>query len=514
MDYAIFFLLLPLFAAFLAPVGGLLWKRFGAVLNLAVYAAGIAFGLWIFRALGPINPTRPAGHSVVLGGWQPPYGINLYLSRFSVGFGLVMYLIALLVHVYDLNRERSSRFNLLFGLFVFASIGMVLTGDLFNLFIFIEIGGIAVIALSPAVSLRSGTRGAVKYLVPSGFLSMLMLASIALLYSSLGTLNIADIASKPPLNGALGLVLGVGVLGVVFFEAELFPFNSWVPDVYKGAPTSFSAAVAGIGGLAGAAVLGRLFLTMMGDSTTFAFARGRLAGVVFAVAAASMVIGEIAALRERDIKKLLAFSSVGQMGMAVLAFTVGGDAGIFAGLFLLLNHTLVKPMLLMLAGFFIRKTGSSRWDEMGGAARRNPLQGALFVLGGLSLMGMPVFGGFWGKLTLLKSLFDRPSTLPMVGAALLLFSTVIEGIYFLRIGHSLFESDTAVQDRPPKGRRERADAALTLAPAFILALFTLLLGVQPGLVSGVLQSAAADLTDSARYIRNVLFTISKLGGGL
>jgi formate hydrogenlyase subunit 3/multisubunit Na+/H+ antiporter MnhD subunit len=341
-----------------------------------------------------------------------------------------------------------------------------------------------------------------------------MLASIALLYSSLGTLNIADIASKPPLNGALGLVLGVGVLGVVFFEAELFPFNSWVPDVYKGAPTSFSAAVAGIGGLAGAAVLGRLFLTMMGDSTTFAFARGRLAGVVFAVAAASMVIGEIAALRERDIKKLLAFSSVGQMGMAVLAFTVGGDAGIFAGLFLLLNHTLVKPMLLMLAGFFIRKTGSSRWDEMGGAARRNPLQGALFVLGGLSLMGMPVFGGFWGKLTLLKSLFDRPSTLPMVGAALLLFSTVIEGIYFLRIGHSLFESDTAVQDRPPKGRRERADAALTLAPAFILALFTLLLGVQPGLVSGVLQSAAADLTDSARYIRNVLFTISKLGGGL
>jgi formate hydrogenlyase subunit 3/multisubunit Na+/H+ antiporter MnhD subunit len=506
--YGILFLILPLFSAFLAPLAGLVRPKHGTILNMLIYAAGAVMG---FVLLGDMQESSV----LVLGGWRPPFGINLYLSPVSLGFGIVVYVVALLVHVYDLGKGRSGRYNLLFSLFVFASLGMMQTGDLFNLFIFIEIGSIALIALVPSASIRSGSRGALKYLVPSGLLSMFMLASIALLYSSLGTLNIAHIAQSGALNTALALLLGVGMLLMLFFESELFPFNSWVPDVYKGAPSSFSAAVAGIGGLAAAATLGRIFLTMMWDGGSFQFARGKLQIVVFVIASASILFGELAALRERDLKKVLGFSSAGQMGIVVLAFALGGSESVYAGIFLLLNHSIVKPMLLMLAGFFIGVTGRAKWDEMSGVGRQHPLFAALFILGGLSLMGMPIFAGFWGKLALLKAFFTGASALGIVAAVVVLISVVLEGVYLLRIGHSLFERDTETDNgltsKVPFEKAAPRDSALTLIPAFVLALITVFVGVLPGMLHGFLARAAEDLVGTTYYIERILATVA---GGL
>jgi formate hydrogenlyase subunit 3/multisubunit Na+/H+ antiporter MnhD subunit len=520
VSYAILFLVIPLFSAFLAPLGSLIRAKFGNVLNLLIYAAGVAIGIVLFAGM------EAGGQTLAMGGWSPPFGINLYLSPVSVGFGILVYLIALFIHVSDLGSGRTARYNLLFSLFVFASLGMMQTGDLFNLFIFVEISSIAVIALAPAVSGRAGTRGAVKYLVPSGLLSMFMLASIALLYSSLGTLNIAHVASSDPLNGALGLVLGIGLMAVLFFETELFPFNSWVPEVYKGASSSFSGAIAGIGGLSGAVVLGRLFLTMMGPDTSFSLAHDRLLIVVFVVGAASVLLGEFAALRERDLKKVLAFSSVGQMGVVALTFTVGGMNALHAGLFLLLNHSIVKPLLLILAGFFIGVTGTSKWSEMTGVARQSPLFGVLFIAGGLSLMGMPVFAGFWAKMTFLKALFDQASPFAAAVAGIVLLSSVVEGIYFLRIGHSFFERDSAEdadadQDRtrlnvhtPVYEKPSRLKRTLVFIPSVVLALGTVVLGLRPGLLYVFLQGAADDLLNTTAYIGNILVSATTAGGGL
>ena len=502
--YGILFLVLPLFSAFLAPLAGLVRPKHGTILNMLIYAAGAVIGLVLMSNI-------PGSSSVVLGGWRPPFGINLYLSPLSLGFGILVYIIALLIHVYDLGKGRSWRYNLLFSLFVFASLGMMQTGDLFNLFIFIEIESIAVIALVVAVSIRSGSRGALKYLIPSGLLSMLMLACIALLYSSLGTLNIAHIASSGVLNEALAMLLGFGLLLMLFFESELFPFNSWVPDVYKGAASSFSAAVAGIGSVAGALVLGRLFLTMMWGGTSFQLAKGNLQIAVFIVASSSIILGELAALRERDMKKVLGFSSVGQMGIVVLAFALGGREVVYAGLLLLINHTLVKPMLLMLTGFFIGVTGKAKWDEMSGVGRRHPLYAALFVVGGLSLMGMPLFAGFWGKLALLRALFTGASTLAIIAATIVLVSVIMEGIYFLRIGHSLFEREDHGDSAGLFEKASLKNAVLTLIPVLVLALLTVLIGVLPALLHNFLGEAAEDMVNTTRYVESILSTV---GGGL
>jgi formate hydrogenlyase subunit 3/multisubunit Na+/H+ antiporter MnhD subunit len=505
VSYAILFLILPLFSAFLAPLGSLVRAKFGNILNMLVYAAGILLGVWIFRGL------NGGSMELVLGGWRAPFGINLHLSPLSVGFGILIYLLALLIHTSDLGKGRPARYNLLFGLFVFASLGVMQTGDLFNLFIFIEIGSIAIISLTPSVSVRAGTRGAFKYLVPSGLLSMIMLGSIALLYSGLGTLNMAHIASSEPLNARLGLLIGIGLLVIFFFETELFPFNTWVPDVYKGAPSSFSGAIAGIGGLSGAVALGRVFLTMMGETTSFQLSRHSLIVLVFGVSLASILVGEIAALKEQDLKKVLAFSSVGQMGIVVLTFTTGGANGLYAGLFLLLNHSVVKPLLLIIAGFFIGVTGKATWDEMKGVGRQYPLMGGLFIVGGLSLLGMPVFAGFWAKLTLLKALFDEGSYLALAGAVAVLLSVIIEGVYILRIGHVLFEREEGEAARAGRAPVTK-DVVLAVVPALVLALFTVVVGLRPALVSGFLKSASSDLLQAPVYIENVLGTLSPAGG--
>jgi formate hydrogenlyase subunit 3/multisubunit Na+/H+ antiporter MnhD subunit len=552
----VLFLVLPLVSAFLAPIGGLVRKRFGTWLNILIYAAGCTLGVLLVN--------QPAS-VVVLGGWEPPFGINLYAGPLGASFGTLIYALALFIHIADLDKGRPAAYNLLFSLFVFSSVGMLLTGDLFNLFIFVEIGSIAVIALGSAASMKAGSRGALKYLVPSGLLSMIMLAGIALIYAALGTLNIAHIAAGGALNGPLALLAGTAVIAMFLFETELFPFNSWVPDLYKGSASTLAAAISGIGGIAGAGALGRVFLTMMGPGSSFQLAWQQLSSVLFWVAAISIVIGELAALKERDLKKVLGFSTVGQLGIVVLALSTGVRGVVFAGLFLLVNHSLVKPMMLMSAGFLIGATGRSRWDDMSGAGRRFPLAVSLFITGGLALMGMPLFAGFWGKMVLLRGLFQTAfGTVPVsaeagaagagtagaalsslfgyAGAGVVLFSVIIEGIYLLRIGHSLFESGEETAAQPEQGRMAagrqagasrqtaspryaqltperfapappRRSAALALGPGLLLVLGAVILGLVPSLAAPLLQNVAADLMDTAGYISRVLPTLLS-GGGL
>jgi formate hydrogenlyase subunit 3/multisubunit Na+/H+ antiporter MnhD subunit len=505
---SILFLILPLISAFLAPLGTLVRKRFGNILNLLIYGAGVVLGVSLYST---------GGNVIVLGGWEPPYGINLYMSPLSTVLGTLMYGVAFLLHVYDLDRRRLGRYNLLFSLFVFSSLGMVMTGDLFNLFIFVEIGSIAVIALSSAVSMKAGSRGALKYMVPSAVLSMLMLAGIALVYATLGTLNIAHIAAGDALRGPLAFVIGIGILLIFLFETELFPFNSWVPDLYKGSASSFAAAIAGVGGLAGAGALARVFLTMMGDTTAFANARDGLALTLFWIAGASVLIGEVAALREGDLKKVLGFSTVGQMGIVVMTFASGFENAVFAGLFLLVNHSLVKPMMLMIAGFFVGVSGKADWDGMAGIGRRYPVLAVLFVLGGLSLMGMPLFAGFWGKLVLLRAYFESGSPVGFVGSGIVLVSVIIEGIYLLRIGHRLFERGEESQASGEEERlpvlppKPRVSLGLAAVPSLLLVLGTLYLGLRPGSVAPFLTAVSKDLLNSVGYVGRVLAAFT--GGG-
>jgi formate hydrogenlyase subunit 3/multisubunit Na+/H+ antiporter MnhD subunit len=502
------FLILPLIAAFLLPLGTIIHKRFGKLLNVVTYGIGIAIGITL------LMPTLLTGGTVIqMGGWPAPYGIVLYLGPLALCAGIMIYLIALLIEINDINKSRTTYFHLLFNLFIFASIAMLMTSDLFNMFVMMEIGSIAVAGMASSASMRMGSRGGFKYIVMSGLVSMLMLAAIGLLYSATGTLNIAHLASRTSdvLNPSFGFIVGLGLMFAMFFETEQFPFNSWVPEIYEGAPSSLTAAISGIGGIAAVGVFGRIIFTLIQGGSIFYGIFPKLSLIIFIVAIASVLIGEIAAFNEQNLKKMLGFSTVAQFGLILMAFAAGGQNGALAGIYLVLSHTVAKPALLFIAGFFSKASDKGNWKDMKGIGRRFPFLGGAFIALSLSIMGVPMFFGFWGKLELLQTLISG-NILSKIAFGAVLLGAVFEGIYLLRVGHSFFEKPDGadVKKFDPKG------AFMTAIPVLILALIVVVLGVYPQSIVWSLQKIAADLVDRTQYIAHILPNLIPAvpGGGL
>lgn len=527
MNQAILLLLFPAAAALITPAGSVVSARFGRYLALLAYAAGIVYGVVLYPQIAA------APQSVIVGGWKPPFGINLFVSPLSLGLVVLVYFVAVVVLVSDIAAERSrrSQFYLLYSLLVMASIGIILTADLFNLFVFLEIAGIATFALVANGRRGSGSAGSLRYLVLAQMTTLLMLAGIGLAYSATGVLNIASLSEFAAFNPAFAFLVGVLILLPFLLELKQFPFNGWVGGAYRGASISVGATMSGLTTLAVGMVLARLVLTMMNSSSAFAGAEVKIRTLVLLLGAATVLVGEIAAFREREIKRVLAYSSVGQMGMIAIGVAIATQSAVRGVLFLLVSHTLAKVLLFLVAGSAARATGSDRWEEMKGFARRFPLLGVLFAVGAMTLMGIPLFSGFWGKIDLIRAAIGAGG-LALVGIAAVLVATIIEGVYFMKIAHALFQAPETAEEhgeaaapRPslqatgdhatePTGGQAAgaAPAAATsaaggaaafagarvynlafLLPALVLAAATVVLGILPGLIDPWLSSATAEL---------------------
>ena len=190
MNREIILLLFPVLAAFFIPIGTLVSRDFGKLIILISFLAGIVYSIILFPGI------MMQSKSVIIGNWMPPFGINLFFSPLTLGAAALIYGIASLVLFYDIQNTDSKRgqYYLLYSLFVTASIGLVLTGDLFNIFVFLEIAGITSFALIADGDKNSGPSGSLKYLIQVQLSTLIMAAGIALLYSATGVLNIANLA--------------------------------------------------------------------------------------------------------------------------------------------------------------------------------------------------------------------------------------------------------------------------------------------------------------------------------
>lgn len=479
------------------------------LITLTAFAAGTVYGAFLL----PVAFEK--SQSVIIGNWLPPFGINLYFSPLTVGAALLIYISAFFVTLFDgrYTERKKANYYLLYALMVFSSIGMVLTGDLFNLFVFLEIGGIAAFACTGAGNRYEGAKGGVKHLIQGQLLSLLMLAGIIFVYSASGVLNIAVLAGGERLNPLFGFLAGVLILLPLFLETKQFPFNTWVPDVYRGAPSSFAGSLSSVMALAGGIALMRLFLTMMNPSGAFALSAEKLSGLIILIGSVTVVVGELAALHEKELKKVLGYSSVGQMGMIAVGIGAAQLLSIRGAVFLVSSHTAAKLLLFLVTGFLIRTTGKATWNEMRGIGRSLPLVGGLFAVGAMTLMGLPLFAGFWGKLALLKGVLQGGG-IAIVGFIAVLIGTVIEGIYFMRIGHGFFTVSEGTEERTsprhfPRQERPRYSAAF-LVPAIILAAALLFIGVYPKPISPWLESASEELSNPDHYVETIL----PQGGGM
>ncbi len=520
MNREIVILLFPLLATFMIPAGTIISKNFGKVLSLLAYIAGIIYGLLLM----PLIMVR--ARSVIIGNWLPPFGINLFFSPLTLGLVLFIFLLALCILLFDLKNTESKKgqYYLLFNLLVTASAGLILTGDLFNIFVFLEIAGIASFSMIAAGRSSAGSPGAkspqaggaLKYLIQAQLTTLLMLGGIGLLYSATGLLNIASLSNFEGLKPSFAFLTLLLILLPLFLESKLFPFNSWVGGAYQGAEPSLAAALSGIAGAASALVLARLTLTMMGSSSTFAAASEKIRVLLLLLGAASILIGEGAAFREKNLKKVLAYSSIGQMGMVVVGISIANTYAVRGALFLLLSHGTAKVLLFLTAGFFINKAGTPFWKDMKGLARRIPLAGAFFIIGAMALMGIPLLSGFWAKLELIRGAVTAGG-LAVVAIGAILLATILEGVYFMRIGHSLFEEGGVLEEGEGGVLEEEGDFhkahynAAFLIPCLALALSLIAAGLFPDLINTWLSSAAHELLNSQTDYTGLILEV---GGGL
>jgi formate hydrogenlyase subunit 3/multisubunit Na+/H+ antiporter MnhD subunit len=469
---------LPLLAAFLlqplSRVSSLLARLLGPV--TLIVSVTILLQVWI-------RPD-PAPFSVALGGFAPPLGINFYVDQLALLFATAAPLFSLLFWPWRGERVGLIREYALMLLLTASATGLALSGDLFNMYVFYELLAVASFGLIAAKGGGPVLMATIRYLLISGFGSVLTLVGVAIVYMKAGTLNLAQLAQSAPetLNNPLGLaafacfLIGFGV------KAELFPVNTWVPEVYAVAPRRISALLAGLVSKLAVLVVVRLLVLV--------FPQAEAMQLMLVLGILGMVSGELAAWRAPDYPRMLALSSIGQLGIVFIAFSIPGEAGLLAGLAVALHHLIIKPPLFALA---VRWGGSL--EGLRGAAMRAPVVAGLFVLFALSLIGVPPLPGFWTKLLVLVGLAVQGHPLHMLAFGAILVVTVVEANYLFRLAARLYQ----VVERPP-----RAHARLDIGTAALMGavVVTVTLMIDP--VGDKLRSVAREASDVSGYISTVL----------
>ncbi|MBU1093943.1 MAG: hypothetical protein KKH01_05730 [Firmicutes bacterium] len=399
---AILLIAIPLLAAFLS----ILSKKIAPALLLLVGAANIVLLMFIPSEI------------VVIGGFDLPYGINLLMDSYA---RIALYLVnGLFFVVAILNVVEYKKLSSILLVALAALNGLLLTGDLFNLFVFLEVAGIAAYLITTTNKKPLST---FNYLVIGTVGSSLYLFGLMILYGMFGTLNMMDLINEIQTTGtAYGslilpfflMFIGLGI------EAKLLPFNAWVKGILKHSNTLSGPMVASVYAATISLMFGRLVHNL------FAF-EGKLLTVVVVLLIAGVILGEAMAFSSKKAREILLFSSISQACITVLLFINGI---IVWAVYLVIANALSKLVLYLVVNKATESTNSDDVDELKGLFANNILVGIAFTVAALSVMGLPLFVGFVVKLNYLTQLAVAGQ---LVVVALILVSSVVEGIYFVKL---------------------------------------------------------------------------------
>ena len=482
---------IPLLAAFLIPLLGMLWKELIRIIPGLVLAFMLILStslLMYVLSHGPIIET--------IAGWKAPWGIDLVFSPLTGFLATLMTFLGFIIWLFsyrfkrNIEFEGSKKYFIFLMMLVAGAVGIVLTGDIFNQFVFIEITGISAYALTAFYSERNSAEAAFKYLMMGSLSASALLIAIAIVYSQLGTLNMADISANmykmDPTYRVVAMIFFIVGIGV---EAEIFPLNGWAPDAYAEAPGPVGAAFAGIVVKAGIYAMVRMMFTLFHVSGPMQ--------LLIVIGLITLIIAETSAMKQDRLKRMLAYSSIGQMGLVFIAFGLGTNAGVFAALFLMLNHAIIKPLLFLSGSYLVFNSKDKYISQVSGLAKQMPITSFLFALGAFAIVGLPPFSGFWSKLSILTAAADANMLLII---ALILIVSVVELVYYFRVVNRLyfFKFDKEVSVTPHKPGINGLIAMMALG------ILILLIGIYPDSVTGILHRASDDLLNTRQYIDNVL----------
>lgn len=390
------FVAIPLAGAFLISLLGRKVKPPPDVLGVLTTFILCGLSLWSVRLH---NIYGVLTYSV--GNWRPPAGIGMVLDGLASFMLVAVNLVAFFVMVYSINyMEKFTakwKFYTLFFLMVAGMNGVIVTGDIFNLFVFLEIAAVASYALVAFGTERYELEAAFKYAVMGTLGSLFILLGIAFLYSYTSTLNMADMGSILTQKETSNIILMVSAMFLMGFglKASLVPFHAWLPDAHPSAPAPISAMLSGvlIKSL-GIYALFRIFYNVIGISPA-------LSSTLLFLGALSMVVGGLLALGQWDFKRLLAYSSISQIGYIILGIGLATPLGILGGLFHLFNHSIFKSLLFLNSGAIEYSTGTRDLQDMGGLSKKMPVTALTNFIASMSISGIPPFSGFWSKLLII-----------------------------------------------------------------------------------------------------------------
>jgi len=436
------------------------------------------------------------------GGWGAPLGIVLVADRLSALMLVVASAMLLLVLLYAIGQPGAERNHVGFqSVYLVLAAGVsaaFLTGDLFNLFVAIEMMLTASYVLITLGGKLEQVRAGMTYVVISLLASMLFLAALAFTYASTGTVNLAALAEAiPQLPAGTRTALAALFLLVFGIKAALFPLHFWLPDAYPTAPSPVTAIFAGL--------LTKVGVYAIFRTQTLLFRGDLPRSLFFVIAGATMLVGVLGAIAQQDVRRILSFNIIGQIGYMIAGLALFTPLGLAAVIISLVHHIVVKTGLFLAGGLIDHHGGSSRLSQVGGMVRTAPVIAILFGIPALALAGIPPLSGFVSKFALLDALTEERAWW-MLGIGLLvglltLFSMVKIwlGVFWAPPTEDLDGVPYPEGVEPAAAARPGAPLLMTV-PTAVLVAAVVVIGVFGGPIFGLSERAAADLLDPTAYL--------------
>jgi len=476
--------IVPLLAA---PVAALV-RRPTLSWLIALLSAFWAFGASV-TLLGRVMSSGAIQY--IIGGWEPPYGIEYRIDAVNAFVVVIVSAIAAVVLPYakasvekEVTPDRISLFYTALILCMTGLLGISVTGDVFNVFVFLEISSLSAYALIAMGQNRRALTSAYQYLIMGSVGATFIVIGIGLMYSMTGTLNMADLTERlPAVYNTRTIPVAFAFITVgIGLKLALFPLHLWLPNAYAYAPSAVTAFIASTATKVAVYMLLRFVLSVFGAA--FAFDVMQVDRILMPLALLAIVLMSVAAIHQDNIKRLLAYSSVAQIGYMVLGVSLASVFGVAAGVLHLFNHALMKGALFMAMGCVMYQKGSVRLEAMAGLGKTMPFTMAAFVLGGLSLIGVPLTVGFVSKWYLVLAALEQ-GLWPL--AVVVLFGSLLAVVYVWKVVEVAYF-------RPPEDGEGIREAPLSLLiPTWALVLANLYFGIDAKLTSGVAIQAAQTL---------------------
>ena len=426
-----------------------------------------------------------------LGGWEPPWGIEYIVDRLDAYVLVIVAAIGALVLTYarasvarEIQRSQHAAFYAAMLLCFAGLLGIVITGDAFNLFVFLEISSLSSYALISLGRDRRALTASYQYLIMGTLGATFILIGVGLLYMLTGTLNMLDLAARiPELEGNRTAIAAAAFLVVgICLKIALFPLHLWLPDAYTYAPSVVTAFLAGTATKVAVYVLLRFLFTVFGFDAPLNEWVGTL---LIALALAGVLVASLVAIFQDDVKRIFAYSSVAQIGYIVLGIGFASVTGLTATLVHLFNHAVMKAVLFLALGAVVYRVGGARLADMRGLGRSMPLTMAALVAGGLSLIGVPLTAGFISKWYLVLAALEA-GWWPI--AVLVLVGSLLAVIYVWRVVETVY-----MQPRAAGATEVKEVPWHMLLPIWVLVAANVWFGIDTDLTVGTASGIAAEL---------------------